>query len=38
MKTGYKILGSLALCLAQIGNGSVSVFFTYQPKRPKSMK
>jgi len=38
MKTGYKILGSLALLFAQIGNGSISVFYTYQPKRPESMK
>lgn len=38
MKAASKILGSLALLFAQIGNGSVSVFYTYQPKRPKSMK
>jgi len=32
------ILKTLALSFAQIGNGSVSVFHTYQPKRPESMK
>ncbi len=37
MIKALQILKLLAFSFAQIGNGSVSVFYTYQPKRPKSM-
>lgn len=38
MKTGYKVLVSLAERMARVGNGSISVFYTYQPKRPTEMQ
>jgi cyclic lactone autoinducer peptide len=38
MIKALRILKTLALSFAQIGNGSVSVFHTHQPKRPESMK
>lgn len=33
-----KILVKTAILFARLSNGSVSLFFTYQPRRPESMK